>query len=69
MHNWSQKVTFVNGRCRHSQSQGLVEHGNRILEIAKMKTDQNFNDKIPWASWLLEIMYSTNVERHRTTED
>ena len=71
MHNWSQKVTFVNGRPRHSQSQGLVERGNRIVEekIAKMKTDQNLNDKILWASWLPEIMYFMNVERHRATED
>ena len=71
MHNWSQKVTFVNGRPRHSQSQGLVERVNRIAEEkrAKIKTDQNLNDKIPWAPWLPEIMYSMNVERHRTTED
>ena len=39
--NWSSgNVTFVTGRPRHSQSQGLVERGNAIIEdkIAAIKT-------------------------------
>ena len=38
--NWSSgNVTFVTGRPRHSQSQGLVERGNAIIEdkIAAIK--------------------------------
>ena len=29
---WNRDVTLVNGRPRHSQSQGLVERGNREVE-------------------------------------
>ena len=36
---WGGDVTLVNGRPRHSQSQGLIERGNRTVEmkIAVMK--------------------------------
>jgi len=29
---WGGDVMFINGRPRHSQSQGLVEHGNRTVK-------------------------------------
>jgi len=29
---WGGDVTFINGRPRHSQSQGLVDRGNRTAE-------------------------------------
>ena len=69
--SWSCNVTFVHGRPRHSQSQGLVERGNRVVEekIAKMKTEKGLQDHVPWASWLLEIMYSLNTEKHAMTQD
>ena len=39
---WGGDVTFVNGRPHHSQSQGLVERGNQIVErkISAMKKDE-----------------------------
>ena len=30
--DWSYNMTFVHGHPRHSQSQGLVERGNRVVE-------------------------------------
>lgn len=50
-------VTFVSGSPRHSQSQGLVERGNRTVErkIAAMKQDEGHaGNKYPWVSWLHE---------------
>ena len=29
--SWGGHTTFINGRPRHSQSQGLVERGNRVV--------------------------------------
>ena len=46
-------VIFVNGRPRHSQSQGLVERGNQVAErkISAMKKDKGMTDgQYPWAS-------------------
>ena len=48
---WGGDVTFVNGRPRHSQSQGLVECGNQIVErkISAMKKDEGMTDgQYPW---------------------
>ena len=64
---WGGDVTFVSGRPRHSQSQGLVERGNRTVEqkIAAMKQDEGHaGNKYPWVSWLPRIMFSMNCERH-----
>ena len=60
MHKWSQNVTFVNGHPRHSQSQGLMEHVNILLEekIDKMKADRYLQDKLHWMLWLPKVMYS-----------
>ena len=46
---WSSgNVTFVNGRPRDSQSQGLVERGNRTVQekIAAIKNDEGFAGKM-----------------------
>ena len=55
---------FVNGRPRHSQSQGLVEQGNATIErhIANKKATLGLTDKYPWASWLPKIQYNLNTE-------
>lgn len=67
-------TTFVNGRPRHSQSQGLVERGNRIVEkkIAAMKQDEEMDEDktgYPWASWLPRIMFAMNSARQETIKD
>ena len=74
LETWSiGNVTFVNGRPRHSQSQGLVERGNRTVQekIAAIKNDEGFSGKMsfPWASWLPRIMYSINTQVHTTTKE
>ena len=51
---WPGKVTIVNGRPRHPQSQGLVERGNAKVEeliacrFASCK-------QVIWSQWLPEI--------------
>ena len=65
---WGGDVTFVSGHPRHSQSQGLVERGNRTVEqkIAAMKQDEGHEEnKHPWVSWL----FSMNFERHEGIKD
>ena len=74
LETWSSgNVTFVNGRPRHSQSQGLVERGNRTVQekIAAIKNDEGFTGKMsfPWVSWLPRIMYSINTQVHTTTKE
>ena len=71
---WNQDVTFVNGRPRHSQSQGLIERGNREVEkeIAAMKHERGFGSagtSFPWASWLPEIMFALNIQMHETIKE
>ena len=71
---WNEHVLFVNGRPRHSQSQGLVERGNREVQkkMASMKHKYGFGpaDKtFPWASWLPEIMFSLNTQMHETIKE
>ena len=69
---WGGDVTFVSGRPRHSQSQGLVERGNRTVEqkIAAMKLDEGHGEnKYPLVSWLPCIMFSMNCERHEGIKD
>ena len=70
---WNRDVTFVNGRPRHSQSQGLVERGNQEVEkkLASMKAEQGLPnaDDYPWSAWLPEIMFTLNSQRHETIKD
>ena len=66
---WGGNVTFINGRPRHSQSQGLVERGNRTIEdkLKAMKKDEGLQgESYPWASWLPRIMWALNSQRHET---
>ena len=72
LESWGADITLVHGRPRHSQSQGLVERGNRTVEkkIAAMKADIGLSeDNYPWASWLPRIMYSLNTELQRTVDE
>ena len=74
LETWSSgNVTFVNGRPRHSQSQGAVERGNRTIQekIAAIKHDEGFSGKssFPWMSWLPRIMFSMNTQIHSTTRE
>ena len=52
--HWPGKVTSVNGRPRHPQSQGLVERGNAKVEelIACQFTSWK---QVIWSQWLPEI--------------
>ena len=69
--NWSCNVTFVNGRPRHSQSQGLVERGNRAVKdkISKMKAEIGMADQVLWAPWLPDIRYALKTVKHKFTKD
>ena len=54
---------MVNGKARHSQSQGSVERCNRDIEamLACWRRDHKRND---WATGLTEIQYSKNTRHH-----
>lgn len=47
---WPSQVVIVNGRPRHSQSQGLVENGNHCVEmhIQAMKQEWRGTGNAPW---------------------
>ena len=69
----SNNVTFVNGCPHHSQSQGLVERSNMVIEdkIAAIKKDEGYDGQMsyPWASWLPRIMFNMNTQYHTTTKE
>ena len=50
--SWNLDIQMVNGRPRHSQSQGLIERGNREVEkkLSKMKSDKGISDKVTLGS-------------------
>lgn len=51
---WPGEVSFVHGKPRHSQSQGLVEQGNNTIQVmisAREKESQTST----WSEWLPEI--------------
>ena len=64
---------LLQGRPRHSQSQGLVEHGNRTVEekLAAIKYDLNIQDgeHFHWAKHLPRLMYTLNTQTSKTTKD
>ena len=70
---WGGSTVFVNGRPRHSQSQGCVEHGNRYVQdkIAVLKHAEGFSraECHPWVSCLPRICHSLNTEVHTTTKE
>ena len=74
LETWSSgNVTFVNGRPRHSQSQGAVERGNRTIQekIAAIKHVEGYAGKtsFPWMSLLPRIRFSMNTQIHSTTRE
>ena len=54
---WSGEVVIINGRPRHSQSQGLVEKGNHLVELQlqAMKAEQASKNVFPWSEWLPRV--------------
>ncbi len=54
---WPGEVTIINGRPRHSQSQGLVEKGNHLVEmqLQAMKCEWKGSGSTPWVDWLPRI--------------
>ena len=69
----SNNITFVNRCPCHSQSQGLVERGNRVIQekIAAIKCEEGYEGELsfPWASWLPRIMFNLNTQWHATTKE
>ena len=56
---WPGQVAIINGRPRHSQSQGLVENGNHCVEmqIKAMKQEWSGTGNAPWTDWLQHYSY------------
>ena len=54
INSWPGEVTIINGRPRHSQSQGLVEKGNHLVEVQlqAMKAEWKGQGNPPWSDWL-----------------
>ena len=54
---WPGQVVVINGRPRHSQSEGLVEKGNHCVEmqIQAMKQEWRGTGNAPWTDWLPPI--------------
>ena len=54
---WPGQVTIINGRPRHSQSQGLVEKGNHLIEmqLQSKRSEWKGSGNVPWADWLPRI--------------
>ena len=51
---WPGGVTIINGGSEHSQSQGLVEQGNKTIQLMINAQEQEM--KIcEWSKWLPEI--------------
>ncbi|CAF3887267.1 unnamed protein product [Rotaria magnacalcarata] len=53
-------LVIINGRARHPQTQGLVERGNRTLEVALGKWMQH-NKTDEWSKGLRPVVYSINT--------
>eukprot|EP00731_Ephydatia_muelleri_P017471 Em0010g569a len=66
--SWPGEVVIINGRPRHSQSQGLVEKGNHLVEmqIQSMKNEWKESGDVPWSDWLARIQYNLNTQVCRT---
>ena len=60
---WGSDVLFVRGRPRHSQSQGLIENGNKTLEkrLAAIKSEKKITGSMPWSTLFPRIQYGLNV--------
>ena len=49
--SWPGEVVIINGHSRHSQSQGLVEKGNHLVEmqIQSMKNEWKECGDVQWS--------------------
>ena len=71
---WGGDTIFVHGRPQHSQPQGLVERGNRIIEdkLAKLREEHDPTKHggaiFSWAGVLPRIMYDLNTQESETTK-
>ena len=54
---WPGEDIIINGRPHQSQSQGLVEKGNHLVEMQLQVKKAEWNDSgnVPWADWLPQI--------------
>ena len=54
---WQGDVVVINGRPRYSQSQGLVEKGNHLVELQlqAMKSEWKGRGSIPWSDWIPQV--------------
>ena len=62
--SWPGEVTIINGRPLHSQSQGLVEKGNHLVEmqLQAMKYEHRHSGCVLWADWLPRIQRKYFIE-------
>ena len=51
---WPGNTSFINGSPRHSQSQGLVEQGNKTIQVMISAREKQENTG-KWVDWLPEI--------------
>ena len=51
---WPGRCHIINGNPGHSQSQGLVEQGNRTIEMM-ISAREAETDSCNWSPWLSEI--------------
>lgn len=51
---WPGQCEFIQGNPGHSQSQGLVEHGNKTIELMISAKEHDTNT-CTWASWLPDV--------------
>ena len=68
---WPGQCNIVNGNPGLSQSQGLVEQGNRTIELMISTRETNTN-KYNWSGWLPEIhcmciVYLFTVYPHKSS--
>ena len=54
---WPGQCSIVNGNPEHSQSQGLVEQGNRTIEMMISGREAGTESLCDWSGWLPEIQY------------
>ena len=60
--SWLGEIVIISGRPRHSQSQGLVEKGNHLVEmqIQAMKNERKESGDVQWSDWLACIQCKLN---------
>ena len=57
---WPGKSVLINGSPRHSQSQGLVEQGNKTIQTMTSAREKQENT-MRWSEWLPEIQCKITV--------